>query len=205
MTGAPENAGEDPRWAAFNQSGFACSCGERHVGLFPINMLQPIGWDGRQDYEPDENLSLDRSFISSNYCVWEGQSFAMRMRFPIQISGASPAAFMYTVWAAVERKHLEAYVRAKATGSMNTSHKFGARLINRIAGYHDTANLVGLAYQQDDGWPPMLVLQGPQPYTNRPDHPLLAEQRFGIGVDRMLDLFAQYGHDMRASATANIS
>ena len=199
------NVSEDPRWQAFNGSGFACSCGDRHVGLFPINMLAPIGWDGRQDYEPDEEIQLDRTFISSNYCVWDGQQFAMRMRLPLQIRGASPAAFMYTVWAAVDRASLEAYLAAKQMGTLNNETRFGARLINRIAGHHDTSNLIGVAFQQEDGWPPVLLLAGPQPYTNRPDHPILAEQRQGIGFDRTLELFAAYGHDMRAAASANHS
>jgi hypothetical protein len=203
MTGA--NVSEDPRWQAFNGSGSTCSCGDRHVGLFPINMLAPIGWDGRQDYEPDEEIQLDRTFISSNYCVWDGQQFAMRMRLPLQIRGAAPAAFMYTVWAAVDRASLEAYLAAKQMGTLNNETRFGARLINRIAGHHDTSNLIGVAFQQEDGWPPIMLLAGPQPYTNRPDHPILAEQRQGIGFDRMLELFAAYGHDMRAAASANHS
>jgi hypothetical protein len=191
---------EDPRWQAFTSSGYACSCGDRHVGLFPINMLAPIGWDGRQDYEPDEEIQLERTFISSNYCVWDGQQFAMRMRLPLQIRGAAPAAFMYTVWAAVDRASLEAYLAAKQMGTLNNETRFGARLINRIAGHHDTSNLIGVAFQQEDGWPPIMLLAGPQPYTNRPDHPILAEQRQGIGFDRMLELFAAYDHDMRAAA-----
>jgi hypothetical protein len=200
MTGV--NVSADPRWQAFNSSGFACSCGDHHIGLFPINMLAPLGWNDRQDYEPDEEIQLDRTFISSNYCVWDGQQFAMRMRLPLQIQGASPAAFMYTVWAAVDRASLEAYLAAKQMGTLNNETRFGARLINRIAGHHDTSNLIGVAFQQEDGWPPILLLAGPQPYTNRPDHPILNEQRQGIGFDRTLELFAAYGHDMRAAANA---
>ena len=200
-----ENVSEDPRWQAFNQDGFACSCGERHVGLFPVNMLIPAVWDGPKDYAPDEEVQLDGTFISSNYCVWQGQNFAMRMRMPLQMSGAAPAAFMYTVWAAVERPSLEAYLAARQQGALNNETRFQARLINRIAGHHDTSNLMGVAFQQEDGWPPLLLLTGQQPYANRPDHPILSEQRHGIGLDRALELFAAYDHDMRASASANHS
>lgn len=198
-----ENVSEDPRWRAFNQDGFGCSCGERHVGLFPINMLTPAAWTGPKDYEPDDDIQLDRTFISSNYCVWQGENFAMRMRLPLQMRGAAPAAFMYTAWAAVERQSLEAYLSAKQDNTLSNDTRFKARLINRIAGHHDTLNLMGVAFQQDDGFPPLLLLAGPQPYTNRPDHPILAEQREGIGLDRALDLFAAYDHDMRAAAPAN--
>lgn len=198
-----ENVSEDPRWQAFNQNGFACSCGERHVGLFPVNMLTPAVWDGPKDYAPDEEIQLDRTFISSNYCVWQGQNFAMRMRLPLQMRGAAPAAFMYTVWASVERPSLEAYLAAKQQNTLNNETRFQARLINRIAGHHDTSNLMGVAFQQEDGFPPLLLLAGQQPYTNRPDHPILVEQRQGIGLDRALELFAAYGHDMRPAAPAN--
>ena len=56
-----ENVSEEPRWQAFNQDGFPCSCGERHVGLFPVNMLTPAMWDGPKEYAPDEEIQLDRT------------------------------------------------------------------------------------------------------------------------------------------------
>jgi hypothetical protein len=153
-----ENVSEEPRWQAFNQDGFPCSCGERHVGLFPVNMLTPAMWDGPKEYAPDEEIQLDRTFISESYCVWRGQNFAMRMRLPLQMRGASPAAFMYTVWAAVERADLQAYIAAKAQNTLRNDARFPARLVSRIAGHHDTVNLMGLAFQQEDGWPPLLLL-----------------------------------------------
>jgi hypothetical protein len=198
-----ENVSEDPRWQTFNQDGFPCSCGESHVGLFPVNMLTPAMWDGPKEYAPDAEIRLDRTFISESYCVWQGQNFAMRMRLPLQMRGASPAAFMYTVWAAVERADLEAYIAAKAQNTLSNQARFPARLVSRIAGHPDTVNLMGLAFQQEDGWPPLLLLAGKQLYTNRPDHPLLPEQREGIGLDRALELFAAYGHNMRPAASAN--
>ena len=74
----------DPRWKAFNERGFACACGERHAGLFPINIHHPIGWPGANDYAPDDALRLDGNFLSANFCVWDGKYFAMRMRLPQQ-------------------------------------------------------------------------------------------------------------------------
>lgn len=197
------NTADDPRWQAFNQAGFQCSCGERHVGLFPINMLMPLGWTGSNEYAPDDALVMDRDFLSSNYCVLGGHSFALRMRLPLQIQGATPHAFVFTVWASVQRPEFEAYVAAANAGQPDVNAHMGARLVNRIAGYHDTSNLMGVAFPQTDRWPPLLVLAAAQPYTNRPDHPLIDEQRNGIGLDRTLELFATYGHDMREAA-ANI-
>ena len=41
-----------------------------------------------------------------------------------------------------------------------------------------------------------MLVHGIQAGPNN-EHPMLAEQRNGIGVNRMLELFAAYGHDMR--------
>lgn len=202
MAADTANTAADPRWQAFNQTGFNCSCGQRHVGLFPINMLTPVGWGGPSDYAEDDAVVMDRTFLSPRFAVWEGQSFAIRMRLPLMIQGATPAAFMYTVWAAVDRIHFQNYVEARKANTLGNLRQFGARLVNRLGGHHDTANLVGVAFEENDGQQPMLLLTGPQPYTNRPDHPLLTEQRHGIGFDRMLELFVAYNHDMRPAASA---
>ena len=189
---------DDPRWKAFNAQGFACSCGERHVGLFPIHMQHPLGWPGPKDYEPDEALRMTGNFLSSNYCVWDGKYFSMRMRLPLQIRGAQPAAFMYTVWASLNRPDFEAYLDAVRNRKLNNMAKAQARLVNRVSGFPDTFKLMGTAFQQEDGGPPLLLIHGAQP-DNNPQHPLIDEQRQGIGVDRMLGLFAAYNHDMRAA------
>ena len=91
MSTAAPNTADDPRWLEFNRAGFECSCGQRHVGLFPINMLVPVGWTGGRDYAPDDALDLTGNFLSENFCVWQGQYYAMRMRLPLQIQGAAPA------------------------------------------------------------------------------------------------------------------
>ncbi len=189
---------DDPRWRTFNAEGFACSCGERHVGLFPIHLQVPAGWPGPKDYAPDEALRLDGNFLSFKFCVWEGKYFAMRMRLPLQIRGAQSAAFMYTVWASLNRPDFEAYLDAQRNNRLRNNARAQARLVNRISGFPDTYNLMGSTFQQEDGGAPLLLIHGPQP-DNNPQHPLIQEQRQGIDVNRTLDLFAAYGHDMRAN------
>lgn len=198
MTSETASVLDDPRWRAFNAQGFACSCGERHIGLFPIHMQHPIGWPGPKDYEQDGALRLEGNFLSANYCVWDGKYFSMRMRLPIQIRGAQPAAFMYTVWASLNRPDFEGYLDAVRNKKLSNKARAPARLVNRLSGYPDTFKLMGRAFQQEDGGPPVLLIHGAQP-DNDPQHPLIHEQRQGIGVDRTFELFAAYGHDMRAN------
>lgn len=190
---------DDPRWHAFHDKGFACSCGQRHVGLFPIQMQVPKGWPGEPNYEPNEALRMDGNFLSFDYCVMEGKYFAMRMRLPISIRGAEPAAFMYTVWASLNRAEFELYTNAERRAQLAPNARAPARLINNINGYDNTGGLMGSAFHQEDGGYPVLLVHGVQP-DNDANHPLLRDQRNGIGVDTMLHLFAAYGHDMRAEA-----
>lgn len=187
---------DDPRWHAFNSEGFACSCGERHVGLFPIQLQVPMGWPGPKDYELDSALRMDGNFLSYNLCVWEGKFFSMRMRLPLMIRGAQPAAFMYTVWASLDRVDFEAYLEAQRAGQLKNNARSQARLVNRIKGFENTGSLMGSAFQQEDGGLPVLLIHGPQPGLDS-NHRLIGEQKNGIGVDRMLELFAAYGHEMR--------
>jgi hypothetical protein len=196
MSGAEINVQDDARWQTFVAQGLKCSCGETHKGLFPINMLVPGGWQGGKEYEPDDNVRIDGTFISENYCVFEGKAFALRMRLPIRMRGAAPAAFTYTVWGAVSREQFQSYIAAKKAGALRDGIQAPATLTNRIAGYEDTFNLTGVAFQQNDGYPPLLLITGPQPY-NKADHKLIADQKDGIGFDQALEMFAAYGHEMR--------
>ena len=201
MTFVATSVLQDPRWQTFNTQGFACSCGEQHIGLFPIHIHHPIGWPGPKDYEPDSALRLDGNFLSGNYCVWEGKYFSMRMRLPLQIRGAEPVAFMFTVWASLNRPDFEGYLDAVRNKRLSNTSRAQARLVNRLNGFPDTFKLMGTAFQQEDGGPPVLLIHGPQP-DNNPQHPLINEQRQGIGVDRTLDIFAAYQHDMRRETGA---
>ena len=187
---------DDPRWHTFTTQGFACSCGEHHVGLFPIHLHHPVGWQGSDEYAADVDLQLEGNFLSSNYCVLEGKFFALRTRLPIQMRGAAPAAFMFTAWASLDRIDFESFTRDYRNGTLNKNNKVRARLVNRVGGYPDTFNLMGTAFQDLDGGPPLLLVHGVQAGMNS-EHPLLADQRHGIDVDRMLSLFAAYGHEMR--------
>ncbi len=190
----------DPRWIKFNAGELTCSCGEKHMGLFPINMLTPIAWPGPKEYEPDTALRLEGNFLSANYCVWDGKYFSLRMRLPLQIRGAGTWAFMFTVWASLNRPDFEGYVAAVRNETLDNNARAPARLVNRLGTYPDTFSLMGVAFQQNDGAPPLLLIQGAQP-DNSADHPIIKEQREGITLDRMFELFAHYGHEMRPKAS----
>ena len=187
----------DRRWQSLSAGELPCSCGERHVGLFPIQMLTPAGWTGSRDYLPDEAMTMNGDFLSANFSVREGKYFAARMRLPVPLLGLPTQALMYTVWTALDRPDFEAYFEAVRTGSQKQDARAPARLINRIGGYPDTFGLMGGGFQQTDGGGPYLLLDLRQP-DGRDNHPLALEQRQGASLDRILDLYAAQHHEMRA-------
>lgn len=194
MADGMSNAHDDPRWQVFNNTGLLCGCGQRHVGLFPIHMLAPLGWQGPVEYQHDADVWTDGTFISANYCVYEGKSFALRMNLPLRIRGAAPAGFLFTVWGAVEKSVFEAYLAAVRTGTLRNDVQMPVVFANRLAGFEDTNGLGGVAFQQTDGLPLLLATR---PQTGEQRHSLIVEQKDGITFDRALALMAAYGHEMR--------
>jgi hypothetical protein len=193
----PPDASNDPRWVKFNGPGLKCSCGETHVGLISLSMLRPAGFPATVAQEPDAALRMDGNFLSTNYCVWEGKFFAIRMSMPMLIQGVPPPALLLSVWASVDEPSFKAYIAAVDGKTLNDKAQAQARLINRIGGFPDTFGILGVAFQQPNEAPLFLALNGPdgKPGTN----PIINEQRHGITLDRLFEIYAANNHDMRTS------
>ncbi len=193
---------QDPRWTTFTTTGYACSCGEHHVGLFPIHLNVPVGWPGGTAYQPesgsvesDYDLRTDGDFLSHNFCVWGGKNFAIRMRVYLKVTGAEPAAFLFNAWAGLDRMDFDAFSEAMLKPGTHTGLRTRARLLNRLSRFPDTYNLSGTAVHVRPGESPVLMIHGIQA-DFRADHSLIVQQREGISVDRVFELFSAYRHNM---------
>lgn len=188
----------DPRWRRLHGDGLACSCGQRHTGLFDLSFLRPPGWTGSPTPQPNSALRLDGDFLSQDLCVIQGRFFAMRMSMPLPVQDMPPPVAILSVWAAVERPSFD-YLRTARPTAMPTQAEpqDPARLLTRIGGYPDTHGLMGRAYAQPDG-PPLLVLEKDQANAFG-IHPLVTEHRNGATLDRLFEIYAANGHDMRQS------
>ncbi|MEZ5937118.1 MAG: DUF2199 domain-containing protein [Hyphomonadaceae bacterium] len=197
---SPQN---DPRWAALFGEGLACSCGERHVGLLDLTFITPSGWSGSTEYEPNEALRYDGDFLSPEYCVREGKYFGIRALLPLPVKDLSPPAAVLAVWASVDRADFEQLVADPRPERTDPPRNFPARLVSRIGGYPEMIGLMGHAFPQVDA-PPLLVLSAPPPGAPTPPgamvHPLITEHRKGATLDRLFEVYAANGHDMRGSA-----
>ena len=130
---------DDPRWHAFNSEGFACSCGERHVGLFPINMQAPMGWPGPKEYENDNALRTDGNFLSSQF-MRLGREVLRDADAPAADHPWRPAGGFHVHCVGKPRKvDFEAYLEARREGKLKNDARARARLVNRISGFENTA------------------------------------------------------------------
>ncbi len=187
----------DHRWTQLMETGADCSCGQRHTGLIELAFLTPADWPGVPAREPNEAMRLDGDFFSEDYAVREGKYFAIRCVLPLPVAGCSPPASVLVVWASVEKADFEKLHANPRPEMTNPPERFQARLINRISGYPNTFGLLGVAFPQADS-PPLLVLG--KPPGDAPDlHPLVAEHRDGMTFDRLLEVYAAQGHDLRPS------
>lgn len=191
------DATNDPRWVKFNGPGLKCSCGETHVGLIALSMLRPAGFPATAPVEPNSALRMTGNFISKDYCVWDGKYFSIRMSMPMAIQGVPAPALLLSVWASVDEANFKAYVAAVSGSTLNPQAQAQARLVNRIAGFPDTFGLMGVAFQQPNEPPVFLALHGPD--GKESSNPLIPEQRNGVTLDRLFEIYAENNHDMRSS------
>lgn len=192
----------DPRWKQLMEAGADCSCGQRHVGLIDLTFLKPADWDNAPAKEPNENLRIDGDFMSEEYAVREGKYFAIRCILPLPVIDLSPPASPLVVWASIEKDSFEKLYANPRPPQTNPPEQFPARLVNRIGGYPNSFGLLGAAFPMPDS-PPLLVLG--KPPGDPPDlHPLVREHRDGLSFDRLLEVYAAQGHDMRGALGGTI-
>jgi hypothetical protein len=108
----------------------------------------------------------------------------------LPIVGAADEVFAYGVWATLSRKNFQICLDAFDAGKQGHLGPWFGWFSNRLAGYPDTLNLKRQVYPQENRQRPHIELEPT-------DHPLAVEQRVGITFDRVLEIYALYGHDLR--------
>ena len=183
----------DPRWRRLWDNPWSCSiCGETHQGLIDLAFGKPEQWLGVEDKAPNSALDLSGNFLSEDFCVLEGQYFFVRAVLELPIRGSGGQLFGLGAWATLWREDFVRYVAAFDSGEQDELGPWFGRFSNRLEGYPDTLNLKCKVHPVSGRRRPRVELE--------PTHyPLAVEQRSGITFDRLLELFAINGHDIRSS------
>jgi hypothetical protein len=180
--------GEDPRWGLLLGPGLPCAgCGQRHQGVVDLGWPHPVQWPGGK-VASNQEVRLEGDFLSEDLCVVGGEAFFVRCLLPVPLLGA-PGALGLRVWASLARPNFERYVAAFQQPDDSALGPWFGWLCTRIPGWPDTEALPADVIPHGDRQRPRLRLHPGA-------HPLVAEQRAGIGFDRLLEIYAANGHDL---------
>ena len=179
----------DPRWQRFNDSSRACPCcGQTFSGVFDIGYDHPDPWPhGNRAQSGEDVLAVGDDKLTADLCAFGKYRF-VRCVLPIPIIG-SDQRFAFGPWGSVSQDSYDIYVR----NFYNPNEPFDgcfAWLTNQLPGF-------GI----DEPLPCNLVpgANGQRPVLEVHDgaHELAELQETGITFDRLLDIYAAAGQDIR--------
>jgi len=162
-------------------------CDEWHSWPFDIAAIVPDPWRGERVFEPNGALRLDGDFLSEDFCVMGGEYFMVRAVLPIPVNGVE-GDFFFGCWTTLSRANFDIYTAGFDSGEYADMGPWTGWLMNRPADFIE-------------GKDPLPIWVEPQPNRQRPhlwvrddDEPLAVAQSEGISPERMLEIFAYYGH-----------
>lgn len=128
----------------------------------------------------------ERCALDSDTCVVDQENFFVRGCLEIPVHGETDA-FSWGVWVSLSRDHFAEFKACYDTPKRSHIGPFFGWLSAELPLYPSTENLKTLVHLRDDGIRPCIELEPT-------DHPLAVEQRNGISVDRVAEIYAFFMH-----------
>ena len=166
---------------------FRCrSCNEVHEGI------PAFGWDWPIQYlEIPEGQRSQRCTLTSDTCVIDDEMFFIRGCLEIPVIG-DDQVFSWGVWASLSPKNFEHFQELYSEPNRSHHGPFFGWLNSHIWLYPDTINLKTMVHLRNDGIRPFVELEPT-------DHPLAVEQRDGITLERVREIYESMVHPPRRS------
>jgi len=162
---------------------FKCgSCDEWHEGMPTFGASAPLYYYAIPAGERDRRCHLD-----TDTCVIDEELFFVRGCLDIPVHG-EPDAFSFGVWVSLSKPHFQTFLAHYDMPKRSHVGPFFGWLSAELTPlYPSTENLKTRLHLRDDGVRPFIELEPT-------DHPLAVEQREGITVDRVAEIYAHYMH-----------
>jgi len=109
------------------------------------------------------------------------------LRLPL--IGAPEECLGFGVWSTLSEKNFGKYIETFDSGEQEDLGPWFGWLSNRLKGYPDTLNLKCRVHPQSGRQRPWLELEPT-------DHLLAKESREGITYERLINIYAAYGHSV---------
>lgn len=161
---------------------FVCrSCHEIHEGM------PTFGWDWPLQYlAVPEGERHERCKLTSDTCVIDGDAFFVRGCVELPVHGQKEP-FAWGVWVSLSQRNFQQFVELYNVKERASHGPFFGWLSSHIWIYPDTMNLKTMVHLRDDGIRPWIELEPA-------DHPLAIEQRAGIDVERVAEIYSLMVH-----------
>ena len=167
---------------------FRCtSCGEEHSGIPTFSWDYPIQYLDVPDGERER-----RVFLTSDTCVIDDAYFFVRGCLEIPVHG-SEDPFVWGVWVSLSERNFGIFQELLEVDHRSQSGPFVGWLCSPPSPYPDSCNLKTRVHLRDHGTRPFIELEPTE-------HPLAIEQREGITVERVAEMYELVVHGVRRSA-----
>lgn len=161
---------------------FKCvSCNQWHEGMPTFGADAPYHF-----YEVAPEERAKRCDLGSNACVIDGKFFFVRGCLDIPVFGEEDR-FSWGVWVSLSKDSFHQFIRHFDQPKRSHIGPFFGWLSAALPLYPDTLSLKTRVHLRDDGIRPYIELEPT-------DHPLAVEQRNGIPVSRVAEIYAYYQH-----------
>ena len=161
---------------------FRCTrCSEWHEGMPGFGTQAPLYFYGIPAEERD-----NRCILESDTCVVDREHFFVRGCLEIPVAGEAEP-FIWGVWVSLGKDRFEDFMACFGAPKRSHIGPFLGWLSAELPLYPSTENLKTRVHLRDNGVRPYIELEP----TN---HPLAVEQRNGISVDRVAEIYAFYQH-----------
>lgn len=154
--------------------------------MFHLSAFAPYAWPGPEEYEPNHALRIDGDFLSEDFCVIGGEHFLVRCVFEIPVYGLGDG-FGFGVWSTLSRTNFDKYVDGFDHSDYADFGPWSGYFSNALDGFGDTLNQPNWVHPQRDRLRPRVTIMDES-------HPLAVAQRDGISAERVLEIYAAYGH-----------
>lgn len=161
---------------------FRClSCGQVHEGMPSFGAEAPLNY-----YTVPEAERERRCFLGSDDCVIDEAHFFVRGCIEIPVHGESEP-LVWGVWVSLSEQSFKAWVKSFHEERRSHIGPFFGWLNAWIKPYPETMNLKTRVHLRDYGTRPYIELEPT-------DHPLAVEQRTGISVRRVAEIYGLVVH-----------
>jgi len=137
---------------------------------------------------PEEERAA-RVFLTSDTCVIDDEHFFVRGCLEIPVEGW-PEPFMWGVWVSLSEKNFFRFQDLLGVEERAQHGPFSGRLCSPPRPYPDSLNLKAHVHLRNHGTRPLIELEPT-------GHPLAVEQRNGITVDRLAEIYELMVHGKR--------